>query len=69
MAELVVSAASDGRIVQKEWPQEWAHVETGDFFADIGKIKSATGWSPAVPLEEGIKATVDFYRKNLSYYL
>ncbi len=35
--------------------------------ADISKARGL-GWSPTVDLEAGLKATVDYYRKALSFY-
>jgi nucleoside-diphosphate-sugar epimerase len=34
--------------------------------ADITKLKSLTGWEPQTPLEEGLKATYEWYRKHPS---
>lgn len=69
MAEAVVDAVGNGHVVKKEWPHEWAGVETGDFYANIEKIKTDTGWKPATLLDEGVKKTADFYKKNLSHYI
>lgn len=33
-------------------------------FASIDKAKSVLGWNPKVSLEEGIRVTVDFYKRN-----
>ncbi|MCS7263181.1 MAG: GDP-mannose 4,6-dehydratase [Aquificaceae bacterium] len=35
-----------------------------DTWADISRAKSLLGWSPTVPLEEGIKRTVDWTLEN-----
>lgn len=32
--------------------------------ADIARLKQATGWAPRVPLEQGLKATVNWYREH-----
>ncbi len=50
------------------FPEESKKIEIGDYIADCSKIKNALGWQPKVPLEEGIKRTLDFYRKNKHYY-
>jgi UDP-glucose 4-epimerase len=37
--------------------------------ADITKLQDATGWSPRVGLDEGLRRTVDWYRKNRECYV
>ncbi|MGH9703671.1 MAG: GDP-mannose 4,6-dehydratase, partial [Candidatus Acidiferrales bacterium] len=31
---------------------------------DCGKIKRELGWSPTVPLEEGLRQTIEWYKHN-----
>ena len=33
-------------------------------WADISKAQKLLGWSPKVPLEEGIKRTVEWFKQN-----
>ena len=40
-------------------PDQVMHLE-----ADIGRLKRATGWKPAVPLSQGIRQTVEWYAKH-----
>ncbi len=40
-------------------PDQVMHLE-----ADIGRLVAATGWQPRVGLAEGVRATVDWYRKH-----
>ncbi|MEV4756635.1 NAD-dependent epimerase/dehydratase family protein [Micromonospora sp. NPDC049559] len=32
---------------------------------DLGKLRRLTGFEPAVPLEEGVRSTIDWYRSSL----
>jgi nucleoside-diphosphate-sugar epimerase len=41
-------------------------VETGDFVADITRIQRELGWSPRVPLDEGLRRTVAAYRAHVA---
>jgi nucleoside-diphosphate-sugar epimerase len=34
------------------------------FCADSTKLRKATGWAPAVGLDEGLRRTIDWYREN-----
>jgi nucleoside-diphosphate-sugar epimerase len=48
------------------WPQLAEQIETGDFVADITRIRTEIGWQPAVALEEGLRRTVAFYRTHVA---
>ena len=63
MVETVVQVVGSGRVEKVPWPDDYINVETGDYVADIGKIKRATGWRPRVNLTEGVARTVEYYRK------
>ncbi len=69
MAETVVAEAGSGAIRHVLWPKDYINVETGDFAADISKIKKFLDWQPGVPLQEGIRRTCAYYRQNLAHYL
>jgi UDP-glucose 4-epimerase len=62
MAAAIVAAAGGGRIEFVAWPPLAEQIETGDFVADISRIKAALGWHPIVSLAEGLRRTVEFYR-------
>jgi UDP-glucose 4-epimerase len=36
--------------------------------ADISKFRRATGWGPRIPLEEGLRHTVEWFRENQGRY-
>jgi UDP-glucose 4-epimerase len=64
MARLIVDVAGDGRIVHVPWPPLAAEIETGDFVADISRIRHEIGWSPQIALRDGVERTVAFYRAH-----
>lgn len=68
MAEEIIDVVGKGKIVKKEWPENYKKFETGDFYADISKIKEHTGWTPKTDLREGIKKTAEYYSKNRHHY-
>jgi nucleoside-diphosphate-sugar epimerase len=47
------------------WPPLAEQIETGDFVADISRIRDEIGWSPAIPLREGLEQTASFYRARV----
>lgn len=68
LAERIVKIAGTGRVEFREFTKERKEVEPGDYYADITKIKTVVGWEPKTPLDEGIKKTIEFYRKFKEYY-
>ena len=47
---------------------ERAAQEPGDYYSDISKIKKIVGWQPKTNLEEGLRKTIEYYKKNKSKY-
>lgn len=68
LAKKIVEIAGTGKVAYTEFTQERKEVEPGDYYADISRIKEIVKWSPKVPLDQGIKQTIDFYRKNKKEY-
>lgn len=70
LAEALVSA-NDGRgsFARKEFPADRKRIDIGDYEADDRAFREATGWAPRVPLSEGLRRTLDFYRVHLARYL
>ena len=66
MATAIVAAAGGGRVEFVPWPPLAEQIETGDFVADISRIYADLGWRPAVPLDEGLRRTVAFYRERVA---
>lgn len=64
-------AANDGRghYAVKEFPADRAPIDIGSYHADDGAFRAATGWSPRVGLDEGLRLTLDWYRSRLADYL
>jgi len=62
LARRIVDMAGGGRIVRVEWPRLAEQIETGDFVADISRIRREVGWSPTIPLQRGLQETVADYR-------
>ena len=66
MAKAIVAAAGGGRIEFVAWPALAEQIETGDFVADISRIRADLGWQPSVALAEGLSRTVAFYRSHVA---
>ena len=66
MANAIITAVGAGRIEFVAWPPLAERIETGDFVADISRIRADLGWCPAVSLDEGLRKTVAFYRAHVT---
>lgn len=63
MAEMVVEQAGAGRIENRPWPEDARRVETGDFVADVSRIRGTLGWRPTIALADGLRGVVGQYRE------
>jgi nucleoside-diphosphate-sugar epimerase len=62
MARRIIEHAGGGRVELVPWPTLAERIETGDFVADISRIRSELGWRPRTGIDEGLRRTVAFYR-------
>lgn len=67
-AELLIRVNGAGSYHMVPFPADRKAIDIGDYYADYRKIRSKLGWKPAVPLEEGLRRTVEFYRENAAHY-
>ncbi len=67
-AELVVRLAGAGRYRIVPFPEDRLAIDIGDYYADDRKLREALGWAPEVGLEQGLAATLDFYREHGERY-
>src|SRR5262245_10062156 len=68
LTALLMQVAGSGRVEYIDWPAEKKAIDIGDFYADSSKFTAATGWTPTVPLPEGLARTVAFYRSHFDQY-
>jgi nucleoside-diphosphate-sugar epimerase len=45
-------------------PRRLRRLEVEEFLCRPGRLRAATGWAPAVPLEEGLRRTIAWFREN-----
>jgi UDP-glucose 4-epimerase len=68
LASMLVKLTGSGRIEYVEWPADKKAIDIGDFYADSAKMKRTTGWRPSVPLADGLRQTIAFYRQHFDRY-
>jgi len=69
LAAELVRIAGAGRVEYVSWPPDKKVIDIGSFYADSSRFANATGWRPAVPLSEGLRRTVEFYRRHFPRYV
>jgi UDP-glucose 4-epimerase len=69
LSSLLIDVAGAGRVQYVPWPEDKRAIDIGSFYADSSKFRSATGWTPRVPLEEGLRRTIAFYRDHYDKYV
>ncbi|HEX6213624.1 MAG TPA: hypothetical protein VFZ38_02335, partial [Vicinamibacterales bacterium] len=65
----LIEVAGTGSVRYVEWPADKKAIDIGSFYSDSSKFQQATGWQSSVPLREGFRRSVAFYRQHLSKYL
>ncbi len=67
LAEMLRGETGQGFEI-RPFPAERRRIDIGDYHADDGRFRELTGWAPKVALEEGVRATLAFYRANMADY-
>ena len=68
LTALLIDVAGSGSVCYVDWPPDKKAIDIGDFYADSTKFTHATGWTPTVPLRDGLRRTVAFYRRHFDRY-
>jgi UDP-glucose 4-epimerase len=68
VTRLLLEIAGSGKIQFVPFPPDRTKIEIGDYWGDYSKIREHFGWTPKIPLAEGIHSTVAFYRKYKPFY-
>jgi UDP-glucose 4-epimerase len=63
----IIKNAGSGKYELVAFKEEQKKIEIGDYIANAKKIEKL-GWKPKVKIEQGLKATVEFYKKNKEHY-
>lgn len=63
-SEVENHTGASGIVENVDWPKGINEIEKRNFIGSIELLKSLSGWSPSVSLEEGIKFLVNHYAKK-----
>lgn len=64
----MVEVNGSGEDEIREFPADRRAIDIGDYYGDFSKIRAELGWAPQRTLRDTIKATLDYFRGNLSHY-
>jgi nucleoside-diphosphate-sugar epimerase len=67
-AKLIIEIYHKSNYELVPFPADRKAIDIGDYYADYKKIKSKLGWQPKVKLKDGLKLTIDFYKKFQKHY-
>jgi UDP-glucose 4-epimerase len=69
LAEAIISAFGGGKYEIREFPAERKRIDIGDFVTDDRRFRRLSGWRPRVHLADGLRRSLDYYRRFLPCYL
>ena len=68
-AKLMCNLIEDAEFEMIPFPQDRKAIDVGDFICDYSAFSHSFGWQPKVTFKEGISKSLDFFKKELEYYL
>jgi UDP-glucose 4-epimerase len=69
LADLLIKANDgNGSYTIRSFPEDRKRIDIGDYYSDDQRIRTRLNWKPQVPLLEGLKHSLAFYREHLQHY-
>ena len=68
-AKLMCNQIEEAEFEMIPFPQDRKAIDVGDFICDYSAFSNSFGWQPKITFEEGILKTLNFFKKELEYYL
>ncbi len=68
VAELITKIAGSRQPVKVPYPEDKMSIEVGHFYADATKIHEEVGWEPRISMQEGIRRTIEYYKRHKGRY-
>jgi UDP-glucose 4-epimerase len=69
LAEAMIRANGGGSFERREFPDDRKRIDIGDFVTDDRRFRDQTGWAPGIGLEDGLKRSLDYYRRHFTSYV
>jgi len=68
LAETLTGLVTGAHFELVPFPADRKAIDIGDYYADHALIERELGWKPTVPLESGLRRTLDYYREHGQHY-
>ena len=68
-AKLMCDQIEGANYEKVPFPEDRKAIDVGDFVCDYQAFQSTSGWKPKVNFREGISKSIEYFRKNLDYYI
>jgi len=68
LVQTLLCATGSGAYKMVPFPSEKRSIDIGSAFSSFIKFHVATGWEPRVPLDEGLRKSVEYYRQHKEHY-
>jgi UDP-glucose 4-epimerase len=68
LAELLVRVHGGGTYELVPFPPDRKAIDIGHYYTRADRIRAALGWEPGVPLEDGLRRTLDYYAAHGESY-
>jgi UDP-glucose 4-epimerase len=69
LVAMLIEASGRGSMRLVSWPEETRRIDIGSFYSDSSRFTGVTGWTPTVPLREGLARTLEYYRAHYARYV
>jgi UDP-glucose 4-epimerase len=67
-AKLLLEVAGEGSYRITPFPGHLHRIDIGDYIGDYGRINRLLGWRYRTSLHEGLRKTLDYYRRHKQHY-
>lgn len=68
LAQMMVDQVPGGRFDIVPFPPERKAIDIGDYYGDYTLIRRELGWTPKVPLQDGLARTLAYFADHRSHY-
>lgn len=69
VAQILIRNVGSGNIDTVEFPEAQKKIDIGNFYGSSSLLEHDTGWRPQMPLEDGLRLMINYYKLYGKYYL